>query len=229
MRNSRTTTQLVTSLSIGIINTSIAVYQFFTMGNFAIFFITMWAYYANSIYLFVVMICDIAYYFSYNKLEALNYSFRRYFSVISMTYSYYVTLSFWVLVCFGNNVMTMKPSLAFKILSVYLHGINTLFVIVDLKVAEHYKVHFSYNHILGLLTVFLCYASLLLVARYIIHFNPYPFMTLVNLPVLIVIGVIMFGFIVLCYLFHLFLLRHNKEEEIIEGEYQELKDDNNIN
>ena len=213
MRNSITTTQLVTSLSIGIINTSIAVYLFFTMGNFAIFFITMWAYYANSIYLFVVM----------------NYSFRRYFSVISMTYSYYVTLSFWVLVCFGNNVMTMKPSLAFKILSVYLHGINTLFVIVDLKVAEHYKVHFSYNHILGLLTVFLCYASLLLVARYIIHFNPYPFMTLVNLPVLIVIGVIMFGFIVLCYLFHLFLLRHNKEEEIIEGEYQELKDDNNIN
>ena len=88
---------------------------------------------------------------------------------------------------------------------------------------------FSYNHILGLLTVFLCYASLLLVARYILHFNPYPFMTLVNLPVLIVIGVIMFGFIVLCYLFHLFLLRHNKEEEIIEGEYQELKDDNNIN
>ena len=229
MRNSITTTQLVTSLSIGIINTSIAVYQFFTMGNFAIFFITMWAYYANSIYLFVVMNCDIAYYFSYNKLEALNYSFRRYFSVISMTYSYYVTLSFWVLVCFGNNVMTMKPSLAFKILSVYLHGINTLFVIVDLKVAEHYKVHFSYNHILELLTVFLCYASLLLVARYIIHFNPYPFMTLVNLPVLIVIGVIMFGFIVLCYLFHLFLLRHNKEEEIIEGEYQELKDDNNIN
>lgn len=225
MRNSISSKQFFTSFSLGIINTSISIYLLITMGKFVIFFITMWAYYANSVYLFMVMLCDISYYwFSSEKLEELNYFFRRYYSIISMPFSYFVTLGFWSLVCFGNDVMTMKPTFWFTMLAIYLHGLNTLFVIIDLKVADHYKVNFSLNHIGIISCVFLAYSSVLLISRYVVGFNPYPFMNLVNFPMLALIGIVMFGILLLCYWFHIFLCKDSKEEVIPgEIEYHKLK------
>ena len=214
MRTSISTFQLFISVFIGIVNTIAAIYVSSILKFKVVFFITMWAYYANSLYLLIVMICDISFYLKLTKLEDINNFFRNKYSIISMPYSYFVTFAFWLLVCFGPHVMTIQPSFWFKVLAIYLHGINTLFVIIDLKTAEHYKVNFSSKHIKSLLKVCLCYALVLLFSRYVIKFNPYPFMNLFGLPILLLIGVGMFGIIVMCYCVHVYLTRNFKKEMI---------------
>ena len=212
MRTSISPLQLFTSVLIGTVNTIAAIYVSFLLKLGVAFFITMWAYYANSLYLLIVMICDISFYCKSTRLEHINTFFRKQYSIISMPYSYFVSFAFWLLVCFGPHVMTLKPSFWFKVLAVYLHGINTLFVIIDLKIAKHYKVNFSSKHIKALLKVWLCYACVLLFSRYVVKFNPYPFMNLFGLLILLLIGVGMFGIIVMCYCVHVFLTRNFPEE-----------------
>ena len=96
MRTSISTLQLFTSIFLGTLNTIAAIYVTSLLKFNVIFFITMWAYYANSLYLLIVMICDISFYCKSTKLEHINTFFRNKYSIISMPYSYFVSFAFWL-------------------------------------------------------------------------------------------------------------------------------------
>ena len=191
-----------------------------------LYFLTTWTYWMNSIYLCVVLVCDVVYFFGWTqKLEKLQYFLRDSYCIVSMTFSYAVVILFWLLTFLGPDFMAAPNGTLETVLNFYLHGINTIFVIVDLFISEHKKIKFSVKYFIIISVIYWIYFGLGVYLKYELNFNPYTFMVNASFGQLVTSSFIMYIMVFNAYQIHLFFIHikykykifialDNKESEI---------------
>lgn len=209
MRDTISTTQFLFSVIINGINSLIMIIItifLFISGNFKFFlFLTMWTYYLNSIYLLINLISDVALLcFHSQYLERLNHLNRNKFSPICNTLSYTIVTLFWLLLSLGKDwmVFEMNNPVLFMF-NLYLHGLNMLFVIIDLFVADHDKIDFSWITLGFISLIFWLYALITGIGKVKFNFCPYVFVEKGTIGQLIVAAFAMYMFAVVGYRLHL--------------------------
>ena len=197
-------------------------------------YLTMLSYCANSISLLICLYCDIMLYYtnssnlendyklikepqndenienngdsSLEKLKELNDWNRNKFSVICNTFSYFVTISYWLLVSMGKKFIGMDRGLFAFINTLYLHLIITILVIIDIFNSQRKKLQFSWDYYWIIAGLFLAYCVFNYIEKYTYDKNVYPFMhnSFMLLVFFVGLGLILLYF---CYLNHIYLLR----------------------
>ena len=161
----------------------------------------------NSIYLFLSFICDISLFiFKSTKLEALNNFLRNKLCHVANPISYTVTVLFWGIAAFGG-MGDIFANFMFIVLNVYAHLLITIFVIVDIFIAEHENHSFS-PKILAIIIIYMILYGILCGILTIKFDNPpYPFLKGISILPLLGIYAVFSLIFVSCYFFQILLFK----------------------
>lgn len=194
---------------VTIINTIVLVFSIVGDSKYPYYYLTLWAYYANSIYLIVVLICDISsFFFNSEKLDAVNSFMRDFYSKYSYSLSYTVTFLFWLLVILGEQFIKWDSSPIKVFFQIYLHGVVSLILIFEIIQSDRSKkTEWSYKDILILSIIVIVYSITILLGKYYDHFIPYQFMKYASLRQLITPLILIEVFSFNSYQLHLFFLK----------------------
>ena len=181
-------------------------------------FLTFLTYWANSLYLLGVCICDINLCFLKSEtLEEINKFLRDKYFRISYTFSLTVVVLYWCLVFLGPDFIYQKPGAIYFFFHCYLHGITTIFLTMDLFIYPHeYKDKNFFDFIL-ISCLFIFYTLCVIIQRAFTNFSPYAFMKNANISQLIVSSFIMYVFLIDCYQVFIWLLEFRNKDNITKG------------
>jgi len=210
MRKNITLKQFIVSCILNGLNTVFYFlgYQvFFDYRN--LIFLTVITLDFNSIYLFLSFICDISLFiFKSTKLESLNNFLRNTLCHVVNPISYAVTIIAWgIAAIWGMGDSNDVNYFMFLLLNIYAHLLISIFVIIDLFIAEHDNHSFSLK-ILALIFIYMIlYGILCGILSINFDYPPYPFLKGVNIITLIGIYAIISLFFLLCYFLHILLFK----------------------
>ena len=220
-RISITKFQLIISLILNGGNTFIFIYLMKTLyyEPRILKYLTYLSYCANSIFLFFCVLCDIFLYLNsdnnsyesgsdYRLIEAgdrekeifwfdkLNDWNRNSYSLVCNPFSFFVTISFWILYFLGESYI--KVSLGFypMMRTYYLHLIITIILLIDIFMSKRKPVASGkYSWVSNL---FLVYVIIIIIMKYKYNIIPYAFL---NSGVLFLVCYALLSFILLniCY------------------------------
>lgn len=213
---------LINLFVITIINTIVFIFAIMAKLKYPYLFLTMWSFYANSIYLIAILICDIsAYFFNSNKLDSVNNFMRNVYSKYSIPLSYTVTFLYWLLVLLGEQFIKWKAGPMVIFFQVYLHGIISFILLFEvLQRQQNNKQHWSYWDILILSIIILFYSIALMIGKYVQDFNPYQFMQYASWRQLITPLILLEVSAINSYQVHLFFLKLKLNYSGEEKEYE---------
>ena len=212
--------------------------------------ITRWSYYLNSIFTTICLYCDIMEYFSQedkenvetemnykifiedknnaqkNKLKLLNDWNRNKFGVICNTLCYFVSIGFWFLFIFGNNLMLVSKSIKNTFNCIYHHCIIQIITIIDIFAIRRKIHYFSWFYFGIIYSIFIVYCLIIYFEKYIFGRNAYHFMAGSSKIFLVLCLIIASLLLYISYLIHIFLIslknnNNNKQENLIEDIYSE--------
>ena len=197
-------------------------------------YLTNLSYYANSIFLLLCLLCDILLYIkNTSEEEEINYHLiddknelsyanatwveklnnwnRNKYGVICNTFSFFVSISFWILFFMGEDYIKVSNTFYGFLSTINLHLIISILVIIDIFISKReHKFSWDYFRIISLL--FLIYCFITGINKYFFNINPYAFM---NGSVIFLILYVFVSLIILyaCYIFYLCLINY-KENKI---------------
>ena len=189
---------------IYIINFGLCCYFMYGAGlkNFA--YLTSWTLLMNSVYLIINLIADTFFFFSKkDTLEFLHIFSREKIAPVVNSYTYMVFISFWGMVCMGPSVMDFPTDIQSIMNNIYLHGLITVFVILDLFFHHHENSKFNWVFLVCIFVVFFLYGESIIICKNFYNLIPYPFMKKISFALLLLYGSILFLFVVLGYFIHL--------------------------
>ena len=191
-------------------------------------FLTYLSYCANSIFLFFCLLCDIFLYLNrnidssepetdYRLMEAdddngkesfwferLNDWNRNTYSLICNPFSFFVTVSFWILYFLGESYIKVSPEFYPMLRTYYLHLTITILIIIDILVSRRKKITvFKYYDLVS--DLFLLYCIAIIIMKYKFNILPYAFLnsSLVFLLCYMIISFILLRF---CYYINIWLI-----------------------
>ena len=199
--------QFISSLIINGLNTIIWLYFFIsTLKPKTFLFLTSISGDFNSIYLLLCLICDISNYcFNSSKLDSLNNFLRNKLSNIINPISYLVTILFWGLFFMGG--MDDMDTLYYILFNIYEHIFITIFVILDVIIANHKRHYFSLIILLFLYLYLFLYGIISGLATFVYDNPPYPFLKKIKSYILIIYCAVFIFMTFLCYLFHILIYK----------------------
>lgn len=202
-------------------------------------YLTMISYYANSIFLLICFICDVLLYISDEEedeidksyvlmndeennndndkgmdrremIKIINFWNRNNYAVICNTFSFFVTISFWILFFLGETYIKVSNTFGAMLSTIYLHLIISILVIIDIFVSKRLFHFFSCYFFKRILILFLIYCAITCFNKYIFNINPYEFM---NGSFLFLIAYLLFSIVILflSYLSYVGLMRIKRE------------------
>lgn len=197
------------------------------------FHLTLWTFNANSIYMFLLLIADFMVLYvpkMKKKGESLGKFVRDKIAPVVNSYSYMVAVTYWSLVLLspivGKPLMKMGKTKIKKVRGIYIHGINTLMVVLDIIYNNHKKLHFEKLTALIITVIYFIYASIIIYVKYAYKRYAYPFMRVDTFMELMPFILILYGCILGGYLFHIYLTKVNEKtlEKGIKQGVDELTD-----
>jgi hypothetical protein len=170
-----------------------------------------------------------------DKLLELNHWNRNKFGVICNTLCYFVSIGFWSLFFFGNNIMLVSKSIKNLFNCIYHHCIIQIIVIVDIFAFKREIHKFNWNYFGIIYSIFISYCIIIYLEKYIFGRNAYYFMNGSSKMFLILCLIIGSALLFICYLIHIYLIefKYNvikKEELLIDdsSEEKEINDEDRI-
>ena len=232
------TTQLFISILLYGGNTIIFLYYLHSLilNIHLLQYLTCLSYYANSIFLLLCLICDISLYMNNSSqvsetdyqlmeeegenksnndnlswAESLNNWNRNKFGVICNTFSFFVSISFWILYFLGEQYIIVSNTFFGLLSSLNLHLIITLLVIVDIFASKR-EHRFSDDYYSYISFIFLGYCFITGIDKYLFNINPYAFM---NGSIWFLILYVFLSFVILyvSYVINVYLINCRKEED----------------
>lgn len=202
-----TTKKFIFSCLINGTNTIIWLYFFITTLEPKTFlFLTSISGDLNSINLLLCLICDISNYcFKSSKLDSLNDFIRNKISNVINPISYLVTILFWCLYFMGR--MEEMDTLYYILFNIYEHIFITIFVILDIIIADHTRHYFSKIILVFIYIYLVLYGIVCGLATFVFNNPPYPFLKKIKYYILIIYCIAFLIITFLCYLFHIFVYR----------------------
>lgn len=208
MRASISKKEFIISVIFNGYNSIIWIYYFIMLfiNPKLLFFLTLVTYHLNSFYLFICLISDVSLFvFKSQKLEKLNHFMRNKYCNVVNPVSYLVTILYWTLL-FTGGITDIKDFHDFLV-NLYLHLVISIFIIIELLSGNHNRHHFSKINILFLFIYLVLYCIDCGIAKYVFNSPPYIFVEESTVPVLLIYASVFMVVLVLCYLFHIFLLK----------------------
>lgn len=202
-----TLTQYIIIAIMSLVNFGILIYTLVDQMPRSFIHLTHWSYWASSIYLSFIFIFDSMIFFRKNeKFKKLNDYTRNSYSIYCLTYEYTVTILYWILVCFGDEVMDFNTSPIKLFFHIYLHGIITVLLIVDLILTERKILRWSYIDFIVLTSFYVLYSIIVVVAIFVFDDPPYHFMRTAEFWVILLSAIGLFGLLVMSYFFHIWVI-----------------------
>lgn len=199
-------------------------------------YLTNLSYYANSIFLLLCLISDIFLYIknvseegeaNYQLIddqnsngdnniywaEKLNNWNRNKYGVICNTFSFFVSISFWILYFLGENYIQVSNTFFSLLSTTNLHLIISILVIIDIFISKR-EHHFSKDYFDIIISIFLAYCCIAGIGKYWFNIYPYAFMegSLLFLVFYVFISLVV---LYVCYLFNVYLINIKKGKDEI--------------
>ena len=199
--------QLITTSSINVINIILFFLCYeFLFGYGCLKYLSNITLYFNTIYLFLICICDIYFFFFKSRvLENINYFLRYKFCNIINPISYLVFILFWILVITGGILRDFTSPMK-ALFSIYVHLFINIFIIFDLFINEHDIHQFSWLNLLFILLYIFCYMIIIIICN-IKKIYTYEFMENIGFVGSIGYGVLFIACSVGCYFIHILILK----------------------
>jgi hypothetical protein len=216
MRKKITKEQFISTLFISGFHIGMCLYWSMTQKNWRrLLFLTWWSLYLNSLFLIVILICDSILFFTKKKfLEKLNFFFRNFYSSISITFSYFVTIIYWTLIYIGSGFKTGGNNLNDVLHNIYIHFLVSLFLTIDIFMAERNKKNFNLIEFLIIYSILIIYMIFYLIRKYEFNQSVYPFMNEITKIKLMIYFFIFSIVIYFSYeLYNFFVNKANEEEQ----------------
>jgi uncharacterized membrane protein len=197
-------------------------------------YLTNLSYYANSIFLLLCLICDISLYINNNNsqqveadyhlidddnkknenyvlmIEQLNNWNRNKYGVICNTFSFFVSISFWILYFLGESYIKTSNNFYSFLSTINLHLIITVLVLIDIFMSKkEHQFSWSYFGIISL--IFFIYCAITGINKYSFNSHPYAFMK-GSLLFLIFYVMISFALLYFSYIIYVYLINYKKKE-----------------
>ena len=194
--------------------------------------ITRWSYYLNSIFITIILICDIIIYLSekeessedmnynlmidkdnnkqnenlINKIKILDDWNNNKYGNVCNSLGYFISLGFWCLFFFGNNIMQISKSIKSVFNCIYHHLILQIIVIINIFNSDRKKHYFSWFYFIIIFGIFFFYCIFIYIEKYSFDANAYKFMDNKSKLFLFFCFVISSLFLFLCYLLNIFII-----------------------
>ena len=228
--------QLIISIIFNGVNIPFFIYYIYDSAMHQINFlhITRWSYYLNSIFTTICLICDIMIYISekeesniesdmnyklmidndnkkkkelaQNKIKILDDWNKNKFGNVCNSLGYFVSVGFWCLFFFGNNMMQISKSIKSVFNCIYHHCIIQTIVIINIFNSDRKKHYFSWIYFGIIFSIFLFYCTVIYIEKYFLKKNAYYFMD--NKSSLFLFFCFIFSsiFLFLSYLLNIFII-----------------------
>ena len=172
------------------------------------FFLTFWSFWMNTFYFIIVTITDIYQFFFQNfRYEKINYFFRNTYSRFSFPLSYSITIIYWILYFLGNNFLRVRKGFLPYCFHIYMHGIITILLLIDLIINYHEYKPYNYREVIIISFIYFLYVMNAAFAKYFFNSCPYAFMEKASLYQLIISSLIVYMIVLNCYQIHVLLLK----------------------
>jgi hypothetical protein len=172
------------------------------------FFLTFWSFWMNLLYLIIICITELyIFFFQDYRYEKINNFFKNIYSRISFTFSYSITLLYWILYFLGNNFLRVRKGFLPYCFHIYMHGIITILLLIDLIMNYHEYKPYNYKEVIIISFIYFLYVMNAAFAKYFFNSCPYAFMEKASLNQLIISSLIMYMIVLNCYQIHVLLLK----------------------
>ena len=223
IRNIKALNYYITSISI-LIQTGLCIFILITPSYpyDMIIHLTGWNYLLCSFYLLLIIITDTpVYFFSYTKLEKINYFVRNSLSHIVFSLCFDVTISYWLGVLPFIYLLFNLPGIElFK--QIYLHTGITCFMLIELFLNQREKIKINWKTIIILTAIFIVYSIVLLITKISFNISAYQFMDDINAGKFILIVIILYLFVIAGYFVNYGLVNRINKNNIVEIEKGEI-------
>ena len=226
-RESITLFQLITTSSINFINITLFFLCYeFVFGYGCLKYLENITLYFNTIYLFLICICDnYFFFFKSRELEKINYFLRYKFCNIINPISYLVFILFLIFVISQGTLGAFTSPMK-TLFSIYAHFLINIFIMLELFINEHDIHQFSWLNLLFILLYIFCYIIIIIICR-IKNIYTYEFMKNIGICGYIGNGVLFITCSVGCYFIHILILKIKYIYLIKNKEKKELNDEIN--
>jgi len=226
--------QLITSIILNGGNFPFLIYYIYDALMHPIDFlhITRWSYFLNSIFTTIILICDIILYLSereesnleidynlmidkennmqrfdlINKIKTLDDWNNNKYGNVCNSLGYFVSVGFWFLFFFGNNIMQISKSIKSVFNCIYHHLIIQIIVIINIFSKDRKKHYFSWIYFSFIFGIFLLYCIVIYIEKYYFDANAYKFMDNKSKLFLFFCFLVSSLFLFLCYLLNIFII-----------------------
>ena len=179
------------------------------------YFYTTWGLWAVSIYLIIVLICDISFYcFNSNYFDSLEKIMRNTIYKYIMSVSISIIILFWTLTLLGTDFMQKPKNKMENIFNYYLHGLNTIFGLLDLLLMPHENQEKNFFDFLIISIIYWIYMIVCCFAKYYANFNCYQFLVNATFVQLLSASFIMYIVVLNSYQIFMFLLQLKNNIEV---------------
>lgn len=210
------------------LNTFIFIIVLFNFTYQHFFFMSLWSFYINSLYLICTFICDINLYLRKQKyLEQINYVLRNNFSPISISLSIACSILYCLFTLMGEQFLSRSQTLYEHFINIYLHCICTLILIIDMFVSHNKHKQFNMRELKMISFIYCANAIVCCIGKYIFKYNAYAFMTSASFQQLVIASNIIYLFVFNSYQVYVFLvemkfwlIRYKRKEIICDVEIQ---------
>lgn len=237
--NSVTKKQLIISIIFNGINTLQFIYYLFEEIKYPsyLFYLTIWVYNVNCIFLLLCLICDCANYFHNegtnfkNVEDILDYkelALRKDSTFVAGEKEYWAeglndwnrnifgtycnTFSYFVCfsfwILFFSNYISVSRYIYDFLGTVYQHLTITIIIIIDIFTAERKMISFSKNSLGIIISIYFIYCIFAYILTFSFNKNVYSFMKTSSFPFLIFYLIISSGGLGLCYILHVWMVRY---------------------
>ena len=200
--------------------------------------LTNWSFVLSSFYLLSIFICDtLLYFFGLKNLEKFNYFIRNIFSNMVFPYCFLISIGFWIILLIGF----ISPAETFLkkgeeipldiiIINIYVHLGITGIMLVDLFLSKRNKIKLNWYSGIANTILYILYIISICIEKYVFDFYPYLFLRNLNIGWMIIIGVSIYGLLILSFFIYFAVsnkINRNNVEVMISGEDEKLINDQN--
>ena len=214
MRKKIKNEQFLSTLFISGFHIGMCFYWSMTQKNWRrLLFLTWWSLYLNSIFLIMILICDSILFFTKKTfLEKINFFFRNYYSSISISFSYFVTIIYWTLIYVGSGFQTGGKNLNDVLHNIYIHLLVSIFLTIDVFMAKREKKEFNSIEFSIIYLILIFYMIFYLVGKFEYNQNVYSFTNEMTKLKLIIYFIIFSVVIFFSYEIYIFFVNEANEE-----------------
>ena len=209
--------------------------------------ITRWSYFLNSIFTTICLICDIIIYILEKEETEIDMNYKlmiekekkdcKYYikliddwnknkyGNISNSLGYFVSVGFWCLFFFGNNIMQISQSIKNVFNCIYHHIIIQIIIIINIFISDRKKHYFSWFYFGIIFFIYFIYCIFIGIAKYYYQKNAYYFMYDKSKLFLFFCFVFSGVFLFLSYLLNIFIL--DIKNSIVNKDNKDNKDKGN--